>query len=294
MFDTSITVFTPTYNRAYTLVRLYKSLVEQEYSKLVWLIVDDGSTDNTEELIQQFISEKLIEINYYKQKNGGKQRAMNVGFVKCKTDLFMCVDSDDYLNKDAIKNIASKWEAEYRGREEIAGIISVKGKNDHEPLNTFLPDIKETKQMWVYTKYRFKGDLDLVYRTDVINKYSFHVFDDEKFIGETYVFNKIDEKYNLLVLNTITSICEYLQDGYTKNVRKLLKNNPKGYRLLKYENALHNEKIRFRFAEMIKYCTADIICGDGQGFKQCKLKLYYILAFLPGLIIYLLFYKNIK
>ncbi len=292
MNHTSITIFTPAYNRAYTLPKLYHSLIEQKYPKLVWMIVDDGSTDDTESLIQKFIEERKIYIRYFKQKNGGKQRAMNVGFKNCDTDLFMCVDSDDYLNQGAVYKIVQKWEENYHGQPDIAGIISVKGKSVDQPLNTFLPNIDKTKQRWLYTKYGFKGDLDLIYRTDVINRYSYYVYEDEKFIGETYVFNKIDEKYDLFILNSITSVCEYLQDGYTKNVRKLLKSNPKGYRLLKYENALHHEKVRFRLAEMIKYCAADIMCNDRQGFKKCKLKRYYIVSFLPGLLVYWIFYRN--
>jgi glycosyltransferase involved in cell wall biosynthesis len=104
-----ITVFTPTYNRAYILDRVYKSLINQTNKSFVWLIVDDGSTDNTESLVKKWIKEDKIEIKYYKQKNGGKQRAHNKAVKLTDTDLFICLDSDDYFTKDAIEILLNSW-----------------------------------------------------------------------------------------------------------------------------------------------------------------------------------------
>lgn len=289
---TSITVFTPAYNRAYILPKLYESLLIQDYPYLEWLVVDDGSVDNTEELISNFIKENKINIRYFKQKNGGKQRAMNLGFEKCETDLFMCVDSDDHLTKDSIKKIIKKWETDYNNNSKIAGIISMRGKSETEPLNKYLPDVFSTKHRLLYTKYHFIGDLDIIYKTSILKNYKYFVFDDEKFMGETYVYNKIDDNYDMLIMNEITSICNYLPDGYTKNVRKLLKNNPKGYRLLKHENAIRSDTFYYKFTGMIKYVIADIMCHDGQGFKMCKMKGYYILSYLPGWLAYFIFYSR--
>jgi len=100
-----ITVFTPTYNRAYILNRLYESLKKQSSKSFLWLIIDDGSTDNTEELVNAWIRENIIEIRYYKQENGGKQRAHNKAVELCDTELFICVDSDDYLTENAIEGV---------------------------------------------------------------------------------------------------------------------------------------------------------------------------------------------
>ena len=92
-----MTVFTPTYNRAYILPKLYDSLCQQTVKSFEWLIVDDGSVDNTQELVEKWIEEKKIEIRYFKQANGGKQRAHNLGVEKSKEEIFVCVDSDDYV-----------------------------------------------------------------------------------------------------------------------------------------------------------------------------------------------------
>lgn len=289
--ETSITIFTPTYNRAYILPKLYESLVNQHYDKFIWMIVDDGSTDETQELVTKFQSENKIKIEYYKQENGGKQRAMNVGFDKCKTDLFMCVDSDDHMTNDAIVNIIEKWEAEGQSKE-IAGMVTLRGRSETEPLNCYFPNIKVSKHLDLYSKHGFKGDLDIIFRSELLKQYKFFVYDDENFMGETYVYNQIDDEHVFLVYNCITSVCEYLKDGYTKNVYRHLKKNPKGYRLLKQEHAIRIDRFIPKFAEMIKYCAADIMCKDGLGFKQCKLKGYYILAYIPGWLAYLIWFKR--
>lgn len=289
---TSITIFTSTYNRAYILPKLYDSLVNQHYDNFVWMIVDDGSTDETQDLVQNFQSENKIKIEYFKQKNGGKQRAMNFGFDKCKTDLFMCVDSDDYMTENAIRNIIRFWESNGIGQENIAGMVTLRGKSSIQPLNDYFPSIKVSKHLDLYSKYGFKGDLDIIFRSELLKKYKFFVYDDEKFMGETYVYNMIDDAHVFLVYNCITSVCEYLQDGYTKNVYRHLKENPKGYRLLKQEHAIRIDRFIPKFAEMIKYCAADIMCKDGLGFKLCKLKGYYILGYIPGWLAYLIWFKR--
>ena len=108
MREEKLTIFTPTYNRAYTLKKLYASLIEQINQNFEWLIVDDGSTDNTEEVVKQWVDEKKITIRYFKQRNGGKQRAHNKGVEICNTELFICVDSDDYIVKDSVDKILKK------------------------------------------------------------------------------------------------------------------------------------------------------------------------------------------
>ena len=104
-----LTIFTPTYNRAYSLERLYKSLVTQSLKDFEWLVVDDGSTDNTEELINKFVSDNKVKICYFKQENGGKHRAINRGAAMAQGDYFLIVDSDDYLTSDAVESIKREW-----------------------------------------------------------------------------------------------------------------------------------------------------------------------------------------
>ena len=110
-FTYKITVFTPTYNRAYIIETLYRSLQRQTYRDFEWLVVDDGSADNTKELFEAWQQEdNFFPIRYVKQENGGKCRAINYGLELAKGKLFFNVDSDDYLTEDAIEKLLS-WEA---------------------------------------------------------------------------------------------------------------------------------------------------------------------------------------
>lgn len=229
----TVTVFTPTYNRAYIIEKLYRSLVAQTCQDFCWMVVDDGSQDNTREVIASLSAENKIEITYIYQENGGKQRAHNAGVAACTTELFFCVDSDDTLVPSAIEDVLALWSRRC-GDPKIAGIIAMRGESPDKPMKTWFPKGLETTTMWdLYYKWHHKGDTALIYRTDVLRKYPYDVAPGEKFIGETYVYHKIDQDYMLAVLPEIIWICKYLPDGYTKHVRKITRDNPVSYMRLK-------------------------------------------------------------
>lgn len=292
MGSKSLTIFTPAYNRAYTLPKLYESLVAQTSKDFIWLIVDDGSTDNTKDLVSKWQTEGKIEIEYYYQDNGGKQRAMNLGFQKASTELFDCVDSDDYMKENAVADIIDFWNK--NKDKKIAGIISLRGKSETVPLSgSYFPkDVYSIHFFDLYEKYGFKGDTNLIYCTDILKQYPYHVFPGEKFIGESAQYLQIDESYKMLLLNEICVVCDYRNDGYTKNVAKLLKNNPQGYRYLKGLNYQHSKTIKKKISEMIKYCCASFMCHDHKGLKLAPSKLMYVLLYLPGLLCYYVFYRK--
>ena len=292
MSDKTITVFTPTYNRGYILPNLYNSLVNQTYKNFVWLIVDDGSTDNTKVMVEEWTKEGKIDIEYYYQENQGKQIAMNLGAEKCNTELFDTVDSDDYMTPNALKNIVDFWNK--HKADNYAGIISLRGKTETKSLTgSYMPKgVEHCKYRALYEEYGFVGDSNQIYRTDVIRKYPYQLFPNEKFIAETAQFLQIDDHYDMLLLNDISVICEYREDGYSKNVKKLLKNNPLGYRYIKDLNYRHSKTLKGKFAEMIKYCCANFMCHDGQGYKLAANKPMYLLCFIPGALCYLIFYKK--
>lgn len=228
-----LTIFTPTYNRAYIIESLYRSLIKQTNNSFCWFVVDDGSTDGTEELIHSFIEEGLLDIRYYKQPNGGKQRAQNYAVDHCDTELFYCVDSDDSLSSDAVDLILKKWQEE-SSLDDVAGIIALRGSNANTPLGTWLPEGVEYSTVWdLYFKYHHKGDIALIYRTDVLRNYPYPVEPGEKFIAETYSSYLIDQEYRMALLQKVIWICKYLPDGYTHNVRKVSRENPFGYMRIK-------------------------------------------------------------
>lgn len=185
-----ITVFTPTYNRAYILQSLYQSLQKQTSRDFEWLIVDDGSTDNSRILIENWIKEDIIRIRYLYQNNGGKHRAINYGAKEAHGELFFIVDSDDSLSENAIERI----ENYYKGIKDnplFAGVYGLRcfpngsrigGECDFKILDCNSLDFRY--------KYKIKGDMAEVLRTEVIRQYPFPEFDGEKFCPISYVILK--------------------------------------------------------------------------------------------------------
>jgi len=288
-----LTVFTPTYNRAYILEQAYNSLLNQTNKSFVWLIIDDGSTDNTESLVKKWIKEDKIEIKYYKQKNGGKQRAHNKAVKITDTEVFICLDSDDYFTHDAVELLISKWD-KIQDKNKISGIVALRGLDKQTPIGTWLPTkIKYSPLNKLYSKYNFRGDTALLFRTNILEKYPFWVAKDEQFIGEGYVYNQIDQKYQMYLLNEVIYICKYLDDGYTNNVRKLIKDNPKGYMELNKQAAIYSTSLKERYMKTIKYMVGFILSKKSDPFDEFPYKVLAILAYFPALFYWFFKYKNL-
>lgn len=227
-----ITVFTPTYNRAYIIENLYRSLQRQSFTDFEWLVVDDGSSDNTEELFRKWSKENNnFEIRYYKKENGGKHRAINYALDKAKGEWFFIVDSDDMLTTDAILKIY-KW-INSLNNKNIAAVSGLKGYNKNTPLGD-TSNLKNKDYIDVNNLHRdelnINYDMAEVYRLDVLKKYPFPEYDGEKFITEGVVWDKIaHDGYKIRFFNEIIYICDYLDDGLTKQGRDIFVNNPNGY-----------------------------------------------------------------
>ena len=253
MNSAMVAVFTPTYNRAYKLSDLYASLLRQTSKDFMWLVVDDGSTDDTRQLVQSYIDEGKISIRYIYRENGGKQRAHNTALEHCNEELFFTVDSDDYLVDTAIEKVISAWD-EWRDEPGIAGIVALKGKNGSEPLNRRFPkEIKTTKVYDLYNRYHFIGDAEMIYRTAILKEYPYEIAEGENFIAESYAFLKIDDAYDLAVLDSVVMVCEYLSDGYTRSTRKVARENPRGYMKVKKLYLERATNVRDRFESCTLY-----------------------------------------
>ena len=225
----TLCVFTPTYNRAYILPALYESLLAQTSMDFQWLVVDDGSSDNTEALVAGWIAEARIPIDYVKQENGGKPRATNIGVSRCASELFFVLDSDDHIVPTAVEHILTRWQ-EIRGDDSFAGIVALRGTDATTPLGTWMPEGAYAVKMWdLHEKMGFRGDTTLIHRTEILRRYPFDVAPGETFIAESSVWFRIDESYNMLADNEILTICNYLPDGLTRNFVSNAKRNPIGY-----------------------------------------------------------------
>ena len=278
------TIFTPTYNRAYTLERLYNSLKKQTSNRFEWIIVDDGSTDNTKEMVNNWVKEGAIPIRYYYQKNAGKPAAHNLGVNKAKGDLFCCIDSDDYIREDAVEIILEIWNK--HGGDEIIGILAFRYSSEGEPITSIRSNIKYSTLRDAYKRYGLRGDTMLVYKTDAIRKYSFPTIEGEKFIPEGYLYNKLDKDGYLWILREGLYICEYLDDGYTANVDKLLFDNYKSYILHLNTRMREADNLYEKLMDSIRYDAISIgrSCDNIVGNAECKL--FSILGYIPGYLLY--------
>ncbi len=232
-----LTIFTPTYNRAYIIENLYRSLQRQSVTDFEWLVVDDGSTDNTSELFKKWQKEdNPFPIRYYYKENGGKCRAINYALDLAKGELFFTVDSDDYLTDDAVKKIVA-WEKELPKEEKYCGLAGNLGTEKNFTTNTlFERGYFDGSALDRYKK--IDGERAMVFYTDIHKKYKYPVFKDEKFMTEAVSWNRMAaDGYKMRFYNDIIWIYEYLEDGLTNAGNKLFYNNPHGYGLWLWERA---------------------------------------------------------
>lgn len=222
-----LTIITPVYNRAYTIEKLYNSLLKQECRDFVWLVIDDGSTDNIEEVINTYIREGTINIKYIKKENGGKHTAVNKALEYVNSDLTIIVDSDDYLTSNSIETIKTYYQ-KYKNNNKIGfySFLRINGQNK------ILCKAKKNEFIGNYLKVRIKqnvkGDMAEVFVSSVLKKYRFAVFENEKFISEDTLWIELAKKYDTLFVNKPIYVCDYLIDGITLNDKKTKFKSPLG------------------------------------------------------------------
>lgn len=287
-----LTVFTPTYNRAHTLPRLYESLVRQTSRDFEWLIVDDGSTDGTRELVDSWINDAEITVRYVYQENGGKPSAHNRGASEAQGELFFCVDSDDYLTDFATLKIADAWRKADEGK---VGIVAYKVLSDGECV-TDIGDTEVTSFTLKegYDCHGLSGDAALVFKTEVVRRFSFPHFEGEKFIPEGYLYDLIDTVGELAVLREKIYVCEYLDDGYTANMKRILYKNPQGY-FVYINNRLKIDKgIKRKFLDSVRYMAMAIAHKKKRRVRDAACPIYALAAYLPGWLLYVRDFKRYK
>lgn len=264
-FDHRITVFTPTYNRAYIIENLYHSLQEQDFLDFEWLVIDDGSTDGTEILFQKLIKEKNnFQIRYYRQNNGGKCRAINKALDLARGELFFTVDSDDYLTKDALSKI-NVWFIEIANKKNIQGIVANRGYSETETLNyIFMESHRDLSLLDMYSIPKEKnkvgnGERALIFYTDFHRKYKYPEFEGENFMTEAVTWNRMaHDGFKMRFYNDIIWIFEYKQDGLTNSGFKLFEDNPRGYGLCLKELSKFRKERLFKKVKMYYSFTCDL------------------------------------
>lgn len=286
-----ITVFTPTYNRAYIIEKLYNSLKRQNYVDFEWLVVDDGSSDNTEDIFKIWSNENNpFTIRYYKTENGGKHRAINMGLDLADGEIFFTVDSDDELTNDALFKI-NQWFEQIADNDEIQGIVANRGYSESGTINNyFLEDYMDAYLIDMHKivengKKVLDGERAIAFYTDFHKKYKFPEFDGEKFMTEAVVYNRMShDNYKMRFFNDIIWIYEYQSDGLTKAGTKLFINNPKGYGLwIKEKNKFEKNSLlrtfitKYQFVcDLMNYWSCQVIA---EAFQMSRIEVRLLESF---------------
>ena len=281
-----LTVFTPAYNRANELPRLYDSLINQTCTDFEWVVVDDGSQDHTEQLMREYIDENILNIQYLRQENGGKMRAHNRGAQMAQGELFVCIDADDWLTPNAIETIISK--KDHIVSQKLGGMmfLNYDGESTKIVGTAFPWQERECSCFDVYNKYGVTGDKTIVLKTSVLKEYPFPEIEGEKFVPEALVYNRISEKYELFCVNVAIKRVEYLPDGISNNYFNICRKNPKG-------QILFYKELYVKIPSLYNAAAYDIYCIYSkkklfEAVKEHPNKLIALIMYIPAYIKYLL------
>ncbi|EPC8421007.1 MULTISPECIES: glycosyltransferase family 2 protein [Bacillus cereus group] len=281
-----LTIFTPTYNRAYCLQGCYESLKQQTCKDFIWLIIDDGSDDYTKELVQSWISEDCISIRYYWQVNQGMHGAHNAAYEMIDTELNVCIDSDDSMPSDAVEKIISFWDE--NGSDQVSGIIALDLYKDGTVIGSKLPlNLNRSTLFNLYNKHGVTGDKKLVYRTELTRKYPYPVFKNEKYVGLAYKYYMLDQKYEMLLMNEALCYVEYMLDGSSMNMLSQYCKNPKGFAFYRKElMKLPFANRLFKYRQAVHYVSSSIIAKNKKFIKESPCKVLTLCAVPFGIILY--------
>ncbi|MBS4205817.1 glycosyltransferase family 2 protein [Lederbergia citrea] len=282
-----LTVFTPTYNRAYCLEHCYRSLFRQTSKDFIWLIIDDGSTDGTKQLVDGWIRENVIEIRYIWQANKGMHGAHNKAYELIDTELNVCIDSDDYMPEDAVEKINNFWRK--HGSNKVSGIIGLDSYTNNQVIGTRLPHhLKSSTLFNLYSKHGVTGDKKLVYRTELTKQYPYPIFGNEKYVGLAYKYYMLDKQYEMLLMNEVLCCVEYLPDGSSLNMFNQYRKNPKGFAFYRKElMKLPFANSSFKFRQAIHYVSSSLLINNKRFLKETPSKGLTILAIPFGILLFI-------
>ncbi|MEG1256980.1 glycosyltransferase [Clostridium sp.] len=293
MKNIKLTIFTPTYNREKQLSKCYESLLEQTSKNFVWQVIDDGSTDETEKFINKMKADEMIDIIYIKKENGGKVSAINLSLERCSTELWVCLDSDDFLTNNAVEIILKNYE-KIKYDEKVCGLIALRSNPDFTPMHKLsIPrGIKYATLRKIRYELGIPPEYVFAYKTNIISQYPYPIIKGEKFMALSYVFDQIDQKYKYLVMHEPLMVCEYFEDGISKNKRKLIKKNPKGYTIYKRQALELSPNLKLRIKECILYITGCILSNDKNCINNSPYKFLTILCYPLGWLLYMNMYRK--
>ncbi|MES2908405.1 MAG: glycosyltransferase family A protein [Pseudomonadota bacterium] len=283
----TITVFTPSYNRAHLLGRLYESLLRQTNQDFIWLVVDDGSTDATHELVTGWQKEERIQIQYIFKANGGMHTAHNWAYKLIRTELNVCIDSDDWMPDNAVERILSVW-SRYRNDLDVVGLIGLDVDLEGNTIGSGLPtDGTRSTLGELYQVHRCTGDKKLVYKSSVTaSAPRFPEFEGERLVPLSWLYTQIDQIGYLVTMNEPLIVVEYQTEGSSANVLKQYFQSPRGFRALREVNIRYAVKPAYRIKNIIHYGFSSIVAQDWWGCMRSPTPWWSLLTFPVSVALY--------
>ena len=267
----TLTVFTPTYNRAYLLPRVYESLQRQTSKDFVWMIIDDGSTDDTKELVEEWQKSNELEIVYIYKKNEGMHSGHNTAYANITTSYNVCIDSDDYMPDNAVEIILREVQ-KIDGLDEFSGIVGLDAVESGEIIGTKIPENLDRVHLHeLYSLHGVSGDKKLVYKTEYMKSVPpYPIYENERFVPLDYKCLLLDQKYWLKPINEVLCIVEYQPDGSTQNMLKQYRRHPRGFAFSRISRIDYGSSFKERAKNALIFVRDDyaqrwdlFLCGTG-------------------------------
>lgn len=284
----TVAIITPNYNRSSLLIRLYESLKRQTVDDFIWYVIDDGSRDDPSIVVNNFINENKVKIVFEKKSNGGKHTCINYALDLIKEPLVMIVDNDDMLCDNAIETIIDDYQS-IKAEKGICGLGYLKAKFNNELVGK--PYTKDgIIDSFVNERYNKEtyGDKCEVFKTEILKKYPFPVFDGENFISEAVVWAKMSLDYKMKFFNKIIYLCEYQEGGLSDGVQKRLFKNPQGASLCYLNMTSKQFKLKYKIKYTVAYILYSLVAHKKRKdiIKNATSKFLCRLLYLPSKMLY--------
>lgn len=290
-----LTVFTPTYNREGLLPNLYKSLCSQTNKDFIWLIIDDGSQDHTAKLVKKWQDDGTIPIQYCYKQNGGMHTGHNRAYGLIKTELNVCIDSDDYMPDNAVELILKKWES-LVDKDKYAGIIGLDAFTDNTIVGSKIPEnLYKGSLNDLYKKHGVTGDKKVILRTDIVKQYpAYPEYKNEKLVPLGTLYTLIGADYSFLYSNEVYCIVDYQPDGSSHTIFRQYKQSPRGFAYARKIHIKYADSLLNKLKSYTHLVSSSLFANDiSLAFKGVN-PFYTLLTFPSGVLLNLFIRMKIK
>lgn len=283
-----LTIFTPAYNRADKLKQIYLSLEKQINNEFEWIIIDDGSEDDTEKVVTQLMKKSAMNIRYYRKENGGKHTAHNMAVDIALGEFFLCLDSDDHMSQNSVGKLLNA--VKQCGSNH--GIVAYKCDQNKKLLSDTFPEIEYVPSIYALKQdYNCKGEFAFVFPTELLKENKFPVFEGERFLTESVLYDKLSCK--MYILPEVIEVCEYQTDGLSNNLNEIMKNNPAGYCLYFMQRIDMQNSFKDRVITIGKYICFSFFAGKKKSVYNGKYKNLSKISYPIGIAVWL-YYKCVR